>query len=72
MELAPVVSLHSGGDFATDFGLALGSPSHEQLPDCGVSRAHGPGVLEAEGANDGFGEAEVGQDEASKNSINLF
>ena len=57
MELASVVGRHGGGDFTADFGLALGSPRHEHAPDCGVGRAHGPGVLEAERANDGFGEA---------------
>ena len=65
VELAPVVGLYSGGDFAPDFGLALGGPSHEHATDGGVGRAHGPGIFKAEGADDGFGDAEVGQNEAS-------
>ena len=65
VELAPVVGRHGRGDFLADFGLALSGPCHEQPPNCGVGRAHGPGVFETERADDRFDEAEVGQDEDS-------
>ena len=54
VELATVVGRHGCGDFLADFGLALSGPRHEQPPNCGMGRAHGPGVFETERADDRF------------------
>ena len=64
VELTAVVGIDAGADFASDFGLTLSRPSHENASNHGVRCGDPSNVVKLRGAHRDFEDAKVGEQEA--------